>query len=405
MRLLTTGAKDCGGCANSFNAQRDLARRTVMKRRGHFFKGQMAVVMTFAMATLLGAMALGTDLAVVYYNWVQLQKGADIAALAGAQYFRQTPPPKVTNGNCPNGALNGPNTDAENGACAYAITNGAAPSELQINSPATSGPGLSVPAGVQTVQVYLKRTTIPLYFLKVLHPSFSHYGVSAVATAVGPSNVNGTGPGLFPLGMPPNPNGIPLAFGQSLTLALGSASGDWQWLDIPNGMVGSNTPGSAPTGGGSTQLVSNIQSGCKCDAHTGNYVTPEPGVMLNSAPMQAAVNARLPNGNISIQTYVANTFCAAALTPAVLGGDITGLNITSPQLAVVPIVDWSTSGALGASTAVPIQGFALMWLQSINLRGVAITITAQYLAGLTDIAIAGGGLNNYGAKTPIHLIQ
>ena len=176
-----------------------------MKRRGHFFKGQMAVVMTFAMATLLGAMALGTDLAVVYYNWVQLQKGADIAALAGAQYFRQTPPPKVTNGNCPSGALNGPNRDAENGACAYAITNGAAPSDiLQINSPATSGPGLNVPAGVQTVQVYLKRTNIPLYFLKVLHPSFSHYGVSAVATAVGPSNVNGTGPGLFPIGMPPN---------------------------------------------------------------------------------------------------------------------------------------------------------------------------------------------------------
>ncbi len=377
-----------------------------MKRQMRYSKGQMAVVMTFALATLLGAMALSTDLAVVYYNWVLLQKDADISAIAGAEYFRQTPPPLVSNPNCPNGSLNGPNTNAENGACAYALTNGAAPSEiLQINSPATSGPGLGVPAGVQTVQVYLKRTSIPLFFLKVLHPSFSHYGVSAVATAVGPSNVNGTGPGLFPLGMPPNPNGIPLAFGQSVTLALGSAAGDWQWLDIPNGMVGSNTPGSAPTGGGSTQLVSNIQSGCKCDAHTGNYVTPEPGVMLNSAPMQAAVNARLPNGNISIQTYVANTFGAAALTPAVLGGDITGLNITSPQLAVVPIVDWSTSGALGASTAVPIQGFALMWLQSINLRGVAITITAQYLAGLTDIAISGGGLNNYGAKTPIHLIQ
>jgi hypothetical protein len=177
------------------------------------------------------------------------------------------------------------------------------------------------------VQVYLKRSNIPLFFLKVLHPGSNHYGVSAVATAVGPSNVSGTGPGLFPLGMPPNPNGIPLAFGQSVTLALGSAAGDWQWLDIPNGMVGSNTPGSAPTGGGSTQLASNIQSGCKCDVHTGNYVTPQSGVVLNSAGMQAAINARLPNGNISIQTYIANTFGAAALIPAMLSGDITGLNL------------------------------------------------------------------------------
>jgi len=374
-----------------------------MKRRGHFFKGQMAVVMTFAMATLLGAMALGTDLAVVYYNWVQLQKGADIAALAGAQYFRQTPPPKVTNGNCPSGALNGPNTDAENGACAYAITNGAAPSEiLQINSPATSGPGLNVPAGVQTVQVYLKRTNIPLYFLKVLHPSFSHYGVSAVATAVGPSNVNGTGPGLFPIGMPPNPNGIPLTFGQTVTLSQGVASGDWEWLDIPNGMVGSTSSGSAPNGGGNTQLVTNINTGCNCSLNTGDYVSPEPGAKLNSSGAQAAINARLPNGNITIQTYITSVL-GMPMTPAIQSGDITGLNLNSPQLVVIPITNWA--GASGASSAVQIQGFALMWLQSINLKGSSATITAQYVTGLTDIATSGGGTTNYGAKTPIHLIQ
>jgi hypothetical protein len=38
----------------------------------------MAVVMTFAIATLLGAMVLG----VLYFNWMQLQTGADAAALA-----------------------------------------------------------------------------------------------------------------------------------------------------------------------------------------------------------------------------------------------------------------------------------------------------------------------------------
>ena len=375
-----------------------------MRRHKRYQRGQIAVVMTFAIATLLGAMALGTDLAVVYYNWVLLQKGADIAAIAGAEYFSK--PLTLSSPNCPNGALNGPNKPAANIACYYAITNGAAPSEIvQINSPATSGPGLSVPAGVETVQVYLKRTNIPLFFLKVLHPSFSSYGVSAVATAVGPSNVKSTGPGLFPLGMPPNPGGIPYAFGQTVTLALGSAAGDWQWLDLPNGMVGSSTSIGAPTGGGGTQLVANVQTGCNCSVNVGDYVTPEPGVKLNSNGMQAAINARLPNGPISIQTYISNTFGPDALTSAVLSGNIAGLNITSPQLVVVPIVDWSLSGAAGASIGVKIQSFALVWLQSINAKGSSITITAQYVTGTTDIATSGGGPNNGGAKTPIHLIQ
>jgi hypothetical protein len=113
----------------------------------------------------------------------------------------------------------------------------------------------------------------------------------------------------------------------------------------------------------------------------------------------------MPNGNITIQTYISNTFGSAALTSAVQSGNITGWDINSPQLVTVPIVDWSTSGANGASTAVKIQGFALIWLQSINLQGTNATITAQYVEGLSNIATSGGGPNNDGAETPIHLIQ
>ncbi len=49
-----------------------------MKRGMSCKRGQMAVVMTFAIATLLGAMVLG----VLYFNWMQLQTGTDAAALA-----------------------------------------------------------------------------------------------------------------------------------------------------------------------------------------------------------------------------------------------------------------------------------------------------------------------------------
>ena len=50
-------------------------------------EGQIAVLMTLVIATLVGVMALGADVGVMYYQWNQLQKGADAAALAGANYL------------------------------------------------------------------------------------------------------------------------------------------------------------------------------------------------------------------------------------------------------------------------------------------------------------------------------
>ena len=39
---------------------------------------------TIVLPVLLGAMALGTDFAIIYLNWSMVQKAADAAALAGA---------------------------------------------------------------------------------------------------------------------------------------------------------------------------------------------------------------------------------------------------------------------------------------------------------------------------------
>ena len=44
-------------------------------------------MITLALATLIGVMAMGTDFAVLYYNWVQLQTAADAPAPAGAGYL------------------------------------------------------------------------------------------------------------------------------------------------------------------------------------------------------------------------------------------------------------------------------------------------------------------------------
>ncbi|MGA7761906.1 MAG: pilus assembly protein TadG-related protein [Candidatus Binataceae bacterium] len=55
-----------------------------MIRRSRLSKGQIAVILMLFMPVLLGAIGLGSDIAVLYYNWVALQKAADSAALAGA---------------------------------------------------------------------------------------------------------------------------------------------------------------------------------------------------------------------------------------------------------------------------------------------------------------------------------
>src|SRR3984893_2898446 len=93
-----------------------------MKRH---FRGQMAVIMTFAMATLLGAMALGTDVAVMYFNWFQLQKGADAAALAGAFYLTPSNSTQYPIDSVAVAAAGcgGQSDDASKAACLYAYNN------------------------------------------------------------------------------------------------------------------------------------------------------------------------------------------------------------------------------------------------------------------------------------------
>src|SRR6202140_3464762 len=104
-----------------------------------FRKGQMAIVFTPALSTLLGVMALGADVGVMYYNWNQLQKGADAAALAGANYLNGgiTFAPTNVNAGC-----TGQSDDAKKAACSYAMNNGLA---SDANSLTINEPGVNLP--------------------------------------------------------------------------------------------------------------------------------------------------------------------------------------------------------------------------------------------------------------------
>jgi uncharacterized membrane protein len=62
-----------------------------MQARARYRRGQIAVILTLAIPALIGAIAFGTDIAVLYVNWTQLQKGTDTAVMAGAVYLPSDP--------------------------------------------------------------------------------------------------------------------------------------------------------------------------------------------------------------------------------------------------------------------------------------------------------------------------
>lgn len=56
-----------------------------------FFRGQVAIMLTLVIPALIALIGFGTDLGVLYFNWLQLQRGADGAVLAGATYLPANP--------------------------------------------------------------------------------------------------------------------------------------------------------------------------------------------------------------------------------------------------------------------------------------------------------------------------
>jgi uncharacterized membrane protein len=125
-------------------------------------KGQISVALILVMTVVLGAVGLGADAAVLYLNWVILQKGVDAAALAGAGYLQ---------GNSESAP------SAINVAVTYAENNGIRNSELTADG---SGNKAYVPSSYTTVTVTAKRT-VPYAFFKLI--GLSNGTVAASATA------------------------------------------------------------------------------------------------------------------------------------------------------------------------------------------------------------------------------
>jgi hypothetical protein len=352
-----------------------------MRRRNGYQRGQIAVVMTFAIATLLGAMALGTDVGVLYFNWMQLQKGADAAALAGAgEYGPQTPPAPTCQWSAASSA-------AQNAACDYALKNSIKKSEIQsINAPAlTLPPNSHVPPGGQTVQVLVKRSDIPIYFGRVL--GLSKPSASAVATAVGPTPIQTLTRGLWPVGIQ---YPTALTYGAPMILSENTgvmAPGNWRWLDFPQCSTVGSRPPATYNGGGVSNLVQNISNGSTCEYSVGGNVNPQTGAVANSSLITTAISNLIgvPSGVVG------------SLAPS----DPNQIKIGDRQLVMVPMVDWNT--AIGA-TAVQIKGFAAVWITELTGNGTNITLYGQFVK-VVDQYAQGGASTDWGAYGAPFLVQ
>jgi hypothetical protein len=343
-----------------------------------FARGQALTIIIPALAVLIGGMALCADFSVTLHEWMILRKAADAAALAGATYLlpattgASTLPPITLNGSC------GFTSQAENVACTYALQNFAQISDIS----AIEYPAPDYSGSTQTIEVVLKRTTVPVLFLRALS-SLSDYTVGAMAIAEAPTAASTIRNGLFPAGMPADPNGGALTYGESFQLTGSYSPGNWGWLNIPADSSGGSSASTAPQGtdSGSSNLANNIEYGCTCTASVGQWFNTETGV--NAGPVASAMAA-----------------IGVSSTPTPLPSTLTG---NEPQLVTVPVVDWST--ASGGSGAVQILGFAEVWLSSYTKSSSTELLTVQFVQYVSKFATAGGAANSFGAYAPAQLVE
>jgi hypothetical protein len=329
-------------------------------------RGQIMVLYAGIIATLLGAVALGSDVAVMYVNWLEAQKTADASAIAGASYLTG-----ITYAGTVDPSCTGQPDDAQKAACTYAAKNG-------LTNTTTGSPIVTISYSeptTTTLKVLVSETGFNYFFGKAV--GLTTYDLTASATAQGPGNIQTDTNGLFPSGFQCtkpcslanlNP-GTTVKFGQKFVDGL--AAGNWQWLSL--------------VANGASTLSTNIQNGA-----TGSYSI---GDLLDSA-------TGIKNGPVSTALGDRETKCQAVesqasppFTDPCNGSNPTNIPANDPCLVVVPAVDFE--GCTGNCTSLKIEGFALIYLELASTSATNITgcfvrgVAANTISSSTAIDLGG----------------
>ncbi|MGH7949396.1 MAG: pilus assembly protein TadG-related protein [Candidatus Binataceae bacterium] len=315
-----------------------------MKHSSRRPKGQIMIVLAVVLPALIGAMALCADVAMFYFNWANLQKAADAAALAGANAL-------------PNN-LSKATTDATN----YALTNGVLGGEIT-----------SITFGAANTQITVRLSRqVPYYFARVL--GLTDAPVSVLATAAINDIVRADNP--IPVGLQKCSSGKPMACykaGDPMTLKpfdpkTKVGSGNWQLLDYGS------------IGGGGKDIRSGVATGCQCSVPAGGWVDTNTMTGMKVGPVQQGLQDRIDAANAS---FPGETTAATASSD-------------NPRFVTLPVVDFT--GVKGKSR-VPVYGFVVMFITNAKGSG---DINAVFMTEVTPGE--PGSTNDTLAKAP-RLIQ
>ena len=313
----------------------------VMKKRTRASRGQMAVIFALALPTMLGAVALCTDVGVMYVNWAELQKAADAAVLAGA------------NRGLPYDAALATDTAQQ-----YAEMNGISKDEILSTTVAPNGMSLSM-----TLQ-----RKVSYVFGRVLGLTSAPVTVSATAGLQPAQDACG----FVPIGIECNATGAVSSISQCPGANYTTFENGGAQLHLKAGGVGGALgPGNwAPLaigGSGGEQFRSNI-----ADGYSGPPIAPGTNVSTETGqivgPTYQGFQQRLQNGG--------ETSFVSTPPPD------SSLDATNPQVALVPLVNF---GSPNGNSSVEIVGFQEMWIS--NVDGNNATVTGYFINPLPGCSV------------------
>lgn len=318
----------------------------------------IALLVAVVLPMVLGALLLGADFAVMYYNSALLQKAADAAALAGAAY------------------LPGNSSMASSTATSLAGKHG-----VGIASGDTVKVTVDDSASPMWLRVTLSRTT-PYYFGRIIGLKSAVIKAISKATAVAPCISDGSNH-LIPIGIHCTINDC-YRLGEVITLTSARVGpGDWGALSLP-GMTGAANMETVTDAGWTssdpsdvTQILT-VNSGAGCGSGQAGCVTMRPG--------RGSVNKILDGVKDRID----------ASTSLALGDTAQDPNPMDPRVVEVPMVDFT--GMNGKNSRAPIAGFAEVWLVG---GGSKSGLRIIFIQAVSPGNVPGGTCPDFGSYLPI----
>jgi Putative Tad-like Flp pilus-assembly len=302
-------------------------------------RGQVLVFVAIAIVALLATLALATDVAIFYFNWAQLRKEVDAAALAGASYLPANP------------------TTATSTATTWVGINGKPNDQIIENSIGSLGVN-NLPNSSITVSV---RRTVPYYFARVVGLVSAPITVTATAGAEPISGALGWLPIAMPCKGPSCYNdssckknsdgtGCYTCGGQATLNTQQLVPGDWGPIACPSANPGDNG------------YVEALTNGCSSNTRVGDMLYSKPG---NPVHTQQGIDARLSLCGSSCDSNPPSDPCGIDPT----------LDPGNPRMVLLPLVDTSQWQA-GRSSPGTVWGFVVAWILSAQGH----TVTVEFLS-------------------------